>query len=53
MIKVVQKELSITFDKLIKFFNKYDKSLWPKKLKKINKFVFENCKIEKEILLKN
>ena len=52
MTKVVQKELVITFDKLIKFYNKYDKSLWPKKLKKINKFVFENCKIEKEILLK-
>ena len=53
MTKVVQKELLITFDKLIKFYNKYDKSLWPKKLKKINQFVFENCKIEKEILLKN
>ena len=53
LIKIIQKEFIITLDQLDKFYQKYDKSLWPKKLKKINKFIFENSKLEKKILLQN
>ena len=52
-IKIIQKEFIITLDQLNQYYRKYDKTLWPKKLKKINKFIFENCKTEKQLLLKD
>ena len=53
IIRIIQREFSITLDQLSKYYKEYDKTLWPKKLNKINKFILENCKFEKEILLKN
>ena len=53
MIKVIQKEFIITLDQLSKYYQKTDKSLWPEKLKRINQFVFQQCQLEKELILKN
>lgn len=53
VIKKIVKEFSITLNQVDKYYNTYDKSLWPNKLKKINKFIYENSKKEKKILLNN
>tara|TARA_X000000950_G_scaffold289113_1_gene409853 strand:+ start:2626 stop:4263 length:1638 start_codon:yes stop_codon:yes gene_type:complete len=50
IIKILQKEFAITLEQLDKYYKQYDQTLWPKKLRKINKFVYENSKLEKKIL---
>ena len=51
IIKIIKKEFLITLNQVEKYDHSYNKSLWPRKLYKINKFIYEQSKIEKKILI--
>ena len=53
LINTIKKEFLITLEQLEIFYEKYDKSLWPKKLYNHNKNIYENSIKEKKILLEN
>ena len=52
LINTIQKEFLITLEQLEVFYEKYDKSLWPKKLYNHNKNIYENSIKEKNIIRK-
>jgi len=53
MLEIIKKEFGIVLTSLEEMIKAQDQSLWPKKLRRINNQVAENCIKEKEILINN